>query len=56
MAILMRDIILTIFWWIAVLLSMPTIVSFAGNTIIEHVILTLGVLVLLLIPLAFTKL
>ena len=44
-----------VIWWGSVLLSMPTILSFAGN-ITEHVILTLGVLVLLLIPLAFTKL
>ena len=42
-------------WWGSILLSMPTILSFAEN-ITEHVIITLGILTLLLIPLAFTKL
>ena len=51
MAILMKEVI----WWGSVLLSMPTILSFAEN-ITEHVIITLGILTLLLIPLAFTKL
>ena len=55
MAILVIDYILTISWWVAVILSMPTILSFAENYV-EHSIILVGILVLLLIPLAFTKL
>ena len=51
----MIDYILTISWWVAVILSMPTILSFAENYV-EHSIILVGILVLLLIPLAFTKL
>ena len=51
MVLFMKEIL----WWVVIILSMPTILSFAEN-ITEHVILTLGILILLLIPLAFTKL
>ena len=50
----MIDYILTISWWVAVILSMPTILSFAENYV-EHWIILVGILVLLLIPLAFIK-
>ena len=51
----MIDYILSISWWIAIILSMPTILAFADSHV-EHWIILLGILILICVPLAFVKL
>ena len=51
----MWDYILTISWWVAIILSMPTILAFA-ETHVEHWIILVGILILICVPLVFIKL
>ena len=50
----MKDYILTISWWVVVLLLMPTILSVATNPI-EYWIIFLGIVVAIGVPLSWQE-